>query len=174
MSEYKRQGGFGGRGSKGNFNRRGRPNFGGKPFGGRSGFRNQGGRGGRPEMFEAICASCGKTCEVPFRPTGEKPVYCRDCFQNNKGSQSDNYNQRDNRQMDSRESRDSRGQSDELKKQLEQLNSKLDRVISLLTAKPTEPLKDIVEEVLSAPIKSAPVKKEKKTVKKKQAAKKKA
>lgn len=33
------------------------------------------------EMFEAICANCGTTASVPFRPSGIKPVYCRDCFQ---------------------------------------------------------------------------------------------
>ena len=31
-------------------------------------------------MFKSTCAKCGNPCEVPFRPTGEKPVYCRDCF----------------------------------------------------------------------------------------------
>ena len=34
------------------------------------------------EMFEAVCADCGKTASVPFRPSGSKPVYCSDCFQN--------------------------------------------------------------------------------------------
>ena len=34
------------------------------------------------EMFEAVCADCGKTASVPFRPSGAKPVYCSDCFQN--------------------------------------------------------------------------------------------
>jgi len=48
--------------------------------GGRS---NYGGFGGRQqrEMFPAVCASCGVQTEVPFQPSGEKPVYCRDCFQ---------------------------------------------------------------------------------------------
>jgi CxxC-x17-CxxC domain-containing protein len=32
------------------------------------------------EMFEAVCADCGNTTTVPFRPSGIKPVYCRDCF----------------------------------------------------------------------------------------------
>lgn len=42
-----------------------------------------GGRGSdRPEMYKATCARCGKECEVPFRPIGSKPVYCRDCFKN--------------------------------------------------------------------------------------------
>ena len=32
------------------------------------------------EMFEAVCANCGRTASVPFRPSGSKPVYCSDCF----------------------------------------------------------------------------------------------
>jgi len=32
------------------------------------------------EMFPATCATCGKETTVPFRPSGEKPVYCRECF----------------------------------------------------------------------------------------------
>lgn len=42
----------------------------------------------RPELFSATCANCGKLCEVPFRPTGSKPVFCRDCFKNQEGSDS--------------------------------------------------------------------------------------
>ncbi len=33
-----------------------------------------------PRMFDAVCSTCGKACEVPFRPDGVKPVYCKDCF----------------------------------------------------------------------------------------------
>lgn len=42
-----------------------------------------GSSGSRPQrqMFPAVCASCGVETEVPFQPSGEKPVYCRDCFQ---------------------------------------------------------------------------------------------
>lgn len=42
-----------------------------------------GGRGGNSdrEMYPAVCARCGKETMVPFRPSGDKPVYCRDCFQ---------------------------------------------------------------------------------------------
>lgn len=36
---------------------------------------------GPREMHSATCASCGKQCQVPFQPTGDKPVYCSDCFQ---------------------------------------------------------------------------------------------
>jgi len=38
---------------------------------------------GRPSrvMHDVICSNCGKLTEVPFVPTGSRPVYCHDCFQ---------------------------------------------------------------------------------------------
>jgi CxxC-x17-CxxC domain-containing protein len=33
------------------------------------------------EMFEVKCSQCGGKASVPFQPRGDKPVYCRDCFQ---------------------------------------------------------------------------------------------
>ncbi|MFZ5643014.1 MAG: zinc-ribbon domain containing protein [Bacillota bacterium] len=47
--------------------------------------REEGGQfGGRREMFPAVCAECGVETMVPFKPSGERPVYCRDCFAKNK------------------------------------------------------------------------------------------
>ena len=34
------------------------------------------------EMYDAVCAACGKTCKVPFQPRDDRPVYCSDCFAN--------------------------------------------------------------------------------------------
>ena len=31
-------------------------------------------------MYEAICADCSKVCEVPFRPSEDRAVYCKTCF----------------------------------------------------------------------------------------------
>lgn len=31
-------------------------------------------------LHQATCSTCGKSCEVPFKPNGKKPVFCRDCF----------------------------------------------------------------------------------------------
>lgn len=33
------------------------------------------------EMHEVTCSNCGKPAQVPFLPTGTRPVYCADCFQ---------------------------------------------------------------------------------------------
>ena len=55
---------------------------GGGSYGNGGGYDASGGgysRGPR-EMFDAVCARCGKDTQVPFRPTGARPVYCSDCF----------------------------------------------------------------------------------------------
>ena len=36
--------------------------------------------GGGREQHDAICAQCGEATTVPFRPRGDKPVYCRTCY----------------------------------------------------------------------------------------------
>ncbi len=140
MKDFKRGGSGGG--------------FGGKKFGGNRGGVNRGGSrggfgggnrggnfGGDREMFQATCSECGKRCDVPFRPTGEKPVYCNDCF----GGKRDGSFERNDRGSD-RGSRNDRPQKEftkpasvtddrsiiELKKSVETLNSKLDSMIRMI------------------------------------------
>ena len=48
---------------------------------GASSYGNGGGYSSGPrEMHDATCARCGNETQVPFRPTGARPVYCSDCF----------------------------------------------------------------------------------------------
>lgn len=35
-------------------------------------------------LHKAICADCNKECEVPFRPSPDRPVYCKECFSKRK------------------------------------------------------------------------------------------
>ena len=35
----------------------------------------------KTEMFDAVCSDCGAKCQVPFKPTGSKPIYCSKCFE---------------------------------------------------------------------------------------------
>ena len=47
------------------------------------GFQNGSGGGyggGAREMHKATCSECNKECEVPFKPRGDSPIYCKDCF----------------------------------------------------------------------------------------------
>ncbi len=41
---------------------------------------------GRGHRHEVVCAECDTLTTVPFRPTAGRPVYCRPCFQNLRGS----------------------------------------------------------------------------------------
>jgi CxxC-x17-CxxC domain-containing protein len=45
---------------------------------------NGGNRGYSPraprEMFDAVCAQCGKDTKVPFEPRSGRPVYCSNCY----------------------------------------------------------------------------------------------
>lgn len=51
-------------------------------FGRRGGFRRD---FGPREMHKAVCSECKKECEVPFKPTPGKPVYCKECYAKKKG-----------------------------------------------------------------------------------------
>lgn len=117
--------------------------------------RDRGDFNDRPkEMFEATCASCGKTCQVPFRPNGKKPVYCNDCFAKNGGG--DRGGDRDNsfkkpynpsfskpsyprNDAPAPQNNDNKLILTDVSKQLQMVNSKLDRMITLLEASTATP-----------------------------------
>lgn len=118
------------------------------------GFSRGGDRGGKPgfakkewsndrpaQMHKAVCAECGRMCEVPFRPTGDKPVYCADCF-NKKRDSSDSRVSRDYGapkrdfgdrfapRADARSERPAfKPSGDNSGKQLAEISQKLDRLI---------------------------------------------
>jgi len=157
----------------------------------------------RPQMHEAICSDCGKRCEVPFKPTGDKPVYCSQCFSNHRGTPISNGSERrgyerprfqDKRMFDAicdkcgkrfelpfrptgdkpvycNECFDRGGNSlnknndkavNQYKEQFDMLNAKLDRIIKALT--PAVPAKEEKKKVI--------VKKKEGVVEKKEKAKK--
>ncbi|MBK9943362.1 MAG: zinc-ribbon domain containing protein [Kouleothrix sp.] len=60
----------------------GRSSYGDDSYGNRGGGYSSGTR----EMHTTVCASCGKEAKVPFQPRGDKPVYCSDCFQQQRRS----------------------------------------------------------------------------------------
>lgn len=126
-----------------------------KKFGGprsKHGFKKQG-FGGRPEfrserrMFAAVCDSCHQSCEVPFRPTGDRPVYCSNCFQQkNGGAHNDFPKKRSFEDIPTRnftpEIIKAQPQADkridEIKAQLNVLNTKLDQIIAMAQPAPVE------------------------------------
>jgi CxxC-x17-CxxC domain-containing protein len=97
----------------------------------------------RPQiMHQAICSNCGKECEVPFKPTGSKPVFCRECFQNNRTDDTrrqDNFPPRRPNFDDRNSFQPNRPPAprDPHREQFENLNAKLDKILSILATKET-------------------------------------
>jgi len=59
--------------------------------------RGRQGDGPRERAYtRVICADCNKECEIPFKPSGDRPVYCKECFSKRKKGSPFNAN-RDNR-----------------------------------------------------------------------------
>jgi len=67
---------------------RGDSRSGGRPSYGRNDRNDRGSRFSRDdrprEMHTATCGDCGNECQIPFKPKEDRPVYCRECFQNHK------------------------------------------------------------------------------------------
>lgn len=80
---------------------------------------------GRKEMFHAVCDECGKDCEVPFKPSPDKPIYCSRCFD----------------EVSPRRNTSSKGNNEnisELKDQLGSISAKLDKLLKILTPEEVE------------------------------------
>lgn len=145
-------------------NRNGRDNRGGgRGFSSRGGssFGRGGGDRDQREMFKTVCSNCGKDCEVPFKPTTGKPVYCSDCFETMGGRSADGGRnerpeRRDRQSFDRHQTPAPRVDNS---KQFEDLNRKLDKIIELLTPKIEEVVK--VEETKEPKVKTPKVKKAK-------------
>lgn len=108
-----------------------------KPFD-RGGPRSFGPRqGGDREMFDAECANCHKMTQVPFRPNGMKPVYCRDCFKpEGEREQGGRFEKRDfapKRSFAPRAPQTDSGMAD-VKRQLDAMNATLEKIAALLEA----------------------------------------
>ena len=128
----------GGRGGGRSFGGGSRGGFGGGSRGGNGfGRDDRGPRGDRP-MFTATCSNCGKECQVPFRPTNGKPVYCSDCFEK-MGPKREERGERGNFHAPVVESN---------KAQLDMIVTKLDKIIRLLEPK-VAPKEDVA---ISTPV----------------------
>ena len=49
-------------------------------FNDRRSFNDRPRRNNNVEMTQVTCSTCGDKCEVPFKPTSSKPIYCDKCF----------------------------------------------------------------------------------------------
>lgn len=87
--------------------------------------RNYEQREDRPSMTRAVCDECGRNCEVPFKPSGNKPVYCSDCFER----QGNDSSPRSSKSYAPQRSSDDSHTMIQIKSQLDEINKKLDDII---------------------------------------------
>lgn len=143
--------------------------------------RDSGRRSFEKQMHEVTCDECGKRCEVPFKPSGDKPVFCSDCFE--KRGNSGRYGDRDSKRLDrggynrsggkdsGRFSRRDSGSNkpEQFIKEFDQLNRKLDTILKALeVSKPVAEKPKEVEKPAKEPKKTEKKVEKKKSVKKKE------
>jgi len=112
----------------------GRGNFGGRIS------RDTRGFGQEKRMYRAVCAECGRDCEVPFKPNGERPVFCSSCFEEMATEESPRRDQFKPRRFAGpnrsgsfrRSERTGPGNAGDLRKELAQIHQKLDLILSVL------------------------------------------
>lgn len=91
------------------------------------------GGGKKGEMHQATCAHCNKACEVPFRPNGKKPVFCRDCFASGRtDTPARSFSRSDSAPRAPYRPASSERRGSDLQSQIEILNTKLDRLIRIV------------------------------------------
>ena len=141
---------------KGGGSQRGGLKFGGKKKSVKNKYQS-GGR--RPEthskdtsgqLFSATCSECQKQCDVPFRPSNDKPVYCSACFGMKKSGHESRNNEQRNHSTEKRsfqkdrqnyarhnnEQRPEHNRNDagiaDLKRQMNGLEKKLNKILDLI------------------------------------------
>ncbi len=97
---------------------------------------------GRLTLHDAVCDECGRDCQVPFKPSNDKPIYCSDCFEKKGGRDGGRSGQRDSRDHNFKNREQSRPTQNntndrgiqKLAENIGVLNTKLDAIISLLSS----------------------------------------
>ncbi len=135
------------------------------------------------QMFSAVCATCGKNCEVPFKPDGSKPVLCSACYSSQSPVRHDT---QDRDRLTTREYRPAatgvknnpplftKSDYDMLTKQLAALEQKVGQILELLSASQkivtAMPVVDEENESASKPIAAVETSADKQVVKTKKLA----
>lgn len=88
----------------------------------------------RTQLFQATCSECGNSCEVPFKPNGKKPVFCRNCFKKSEHAEftpgkfgKSNYKPNSYKSFAEQAPKES-----SYKRELDQINIKLDKILKAL------------------------------------------
>ena len=83
------------------------------------------------KLFEAVCDKCGNKCDLPFEPTGNKPIYCRSCFRESQGS-NERFGQKNRFESKKFDDRQESNMPTISSGDLEAINRKLDKIMKAL------------------------------------------
>ena len=108
----------------------------------------------REESTTVTCADCGTECQVPFVPKTDRPVYCSDCFRQNKpqDSRNDRYSRNDRSSKSSYGKESSRGDFRSKKPKSDKFLKKQESFYSNGSEKFYESLKEKLFEILGGKI----------------------
>lgn len=84
----------------------------------------------KQDLFKVICSKCGKECEVPFKPTNNKPIFCRECFKKPEGYQSRDFEPKKEEKTANLD--ELNGRFDGLEERFDELDEKLTKILNLL------------------------------------------
>ena len=97
----------------------------------KGGFKPNDGKFKGDRKFSATCSNCQMICEVPFKPSGSKPVFCNNCFRKEEGGAP---SKRFSGAFEKPAYRSTpHPENTEVAKQLQTLNEKMDQILALLT-----------------------------------------
>jgi CxxC-x17-CxxC domain-containing protein len=115
--------------------------------------------GGSKELHKARCSKCKTDCTVPFKPNGRKPVMCSNCFRGSTGGfQKKSFTDRpaygrSNERSFDKASFDRRPAGPNLKREMDEMNKKLDRILYILNKSAPSEIKEVYEkDLLDGPI----------------------
>lgn len=115
----------------------------------RSNYNDRDSRGGgsfdKPS-FKVVCDDCGKNTTVPFEPSNNKPIYCRDCFEKHGGDQKKERSfDRPRPSFESRSELRSGGSDTKVQDRLIEIEKKLDTILKALDDKEVKKPKKVEE-----------------------------
>lgn len=161
----------------GHFKKNNNGGFGGGNRGGfrQGGFKKKEWGGGRNDNRETVmhqtrCSDCGNSCEVPFKPTNGKPVFCKECFgdkdQNDNSFRSPRRDfgakpqfKRDFGERNQRNNSHEHHGHDDLKKEINSLSVKMDRLIQSIENLNRDRTREMISETSEEKVKEVKKKK---------------
>lgn len=112
------------------------------------GFNRRDHRGGDRQMHKVICDNCHKECEVPFKPSNDKPIYCNECFAKQRRGRSNDGRGNSQAHFETKNSEQTAKFHEEIMKSIRDLNYKLDELVKTLNSQGSKEKKVVAKKTI--------------------------